>query len=107
MSPQVSETELGSAPDTPIICYKKPMRRHDYLPRPAHIKWLLDSDPSIRWQVMRDITNEDPDTIAAERSRIATDGWGQNSCPSNLPAAVGAGQTKIEACSLRSTVWLC
>jgi hypothetical protein len=25
---------------------------------------------------MRDITNEDPDTIAAERSRIATDGWG-------------------------------
>jgi len=52
------------------------MRRHDYAPRPAHIKWLLDSDPAIRWQVMRDLTGEDPDTIAAERSRVATEGWG-------------------------------
>src|SRR5260370_21861815 len=37
-------------------CYKRPMRRHDYAPRPAHIKWLLDSDPAIRWQVMRDLS---------------------------------------------------
>jgi hypothetical protein len=28
------------------------MRLHDYAPRPAHLKWLLDSDPAIRWQVM-------------------------------------------------------
>src|SRR6516165_7060930 len=52
------------------------MRLHDYAPRPAHIKWLLDSDPAIRWQVMRDLTDEDPETIAAERSRVATEGWG-------------------------------
>jgi hypothetical protein len=38
--------------------------------------WLLDSDPSIRWQVMRDLTNEPPDVVAAERSRVATEGWG-------------------------------
>jgi hypothetical protein len=50
--------------------------RHDYAPRPAHIKWLLDSDPSIRWQVMRDLTGESPSAIAAERSRVATEGWG-------------------------------
>ncbi len=49
---------------------------HDYAPRPAHIKWLLDSDPAIRWQVMRDLTDEAPDAIAAERSRVATEGWG-------------------------------
>ena len=40
------------------------------------IDWLLDSDPSIRWQVMRDVTHEPADVIAAERSRIATEGWG-------------------------------
>ena len=52
------------------------MRLDDYAPRPAHIKWLLDSDPAIRWQVMRDLTDEAPGTIAAERSRVATEGWG-------------------------------
>jgi hypothetical protein len=52
------------------------MRLHDYTPRPAHLKWLLDSDPAIRWQVMRDLTDEGPNAIAAERSRIATEGWG-------------------------------
>jgi hypothetical protein len=30
------------------------MRLHDYAPRFAHLKWLLDSDPAIRWQVMLD-----------------------------------------------------
>jgi hypothetical protein len=52
------------------------MRPNDYAPRPAHIKWLLDSDPAIRWQVMRDLTGEAPNAIAAERSRVATEGWG-------------------------------
>jgi hypothetical protein len=52
------------------------MRLRDYAPRPAHIKWLLDSDPAIRWQVMRDLTGEASDAIAAERSRVATEGWG-------------------------------
>jgi len=52
------------------------MRSGDYAPRPAHLKWLLDSDPAIRWQVMRDLTDEAPDAIAAERSRVATEGWG-------------------------------
>ncbi len=52
------------------------MRLHNYAPRPAHLKWLLDSDPAIRWQVMRDLTGEAPDAIAAERSRVATEGWG-------------------------------
>ena len=54
----------------------RPMRSYDYAPRPTVLKWLLDSDPAIRWQVMKDLTGEAPDTIAAERSRIATEGWG-------------------------------
>jgi hypothetical protein len=40
------------------------------------VDWLLDSDPSIRWQVMRDLTGGPPDAIAAERSKVATEGWG-------------------------------
>jgi hypothetical protein len=40
------------------------------------IDWLLDSDPAIRWQVMHDLTHEPEDVIAAERSRVATEGWG-------------------------------
>jgi len=38
--------------------------------------WLLDSDPSIRWQVMRDLTDAPPDQVAAERAKVATEGWG-------------------------------
>ncbi len=44
--------------------------------RTAIVKWLLDSDPSIRWQVMRDLTDAPDDAVAAERSRVASEGWG-------------------------------
>ena len=40
------------------------------------IQWLLDSDPSIRWQVMRDLTDASEEEVAAERARVATEGWG-------------------------------
>lgn len=39
-------------------------------------EWLLDSDPSIRWQVRRDLLDEPSDAVAAERSRVANEGWG-------------------------------
>jgi len=42
----------------------------------AVIGWLLESDPSIRWQVMRDLTAASAEEIAAERARVATEGWG-------------------------------
>jgi len=38
--------------------------------------WLLDSDPSIRWQVLRDLSDASQQIVAAERSRVATEGWG-------------------------------
>ena len=40
------------------------------------IDWLLDSDPAIRWQALRDLTDAPADQVAAERARVATDGWG-------------------------------
>ncbi len=38
--------------------------------------WLLDADPSIRWQVMRDLTDTPAEIVASERSRVASEGWG-------------------------------
>src|ERR1700681_3760875 len=40
------------------------------------IGWLLDSDPAIRWQVLRDLVDAPADVVAAERTRVATEGWG-------------------------------
>jgi hypothetical protein len=42
----------------------------------AVIDWLLESDPSIRWQVMRDLTDASANAVSAERTRVATEGWG-------------------------------
>jgi hypothetical protein len=40
------------------------------------VDWLLDSDPSVRWQVMRDLTDAPVEKVAAERARVATEGAG-------------------------------
>jgi hypothetical protein len=47
------------------------------------LDWLLDSDPAIRWQVLRDLTDASPAAIAAERGRVHREGLG---------AAILAGQ---------------
>lgn len=40
------------------------------------LAWLLDSDASIRWQVMRDLTDAPEHVVASERARVAAEGWG-------------------------------
>jgi hypothetical protein len=40
------------------------------------IVWLLDSDPSIRWQVMRDLTDASDEDIATECAKVSIEGWG-------------------------------
>ena len=40
------------------------------------LDWLLDSDPAIRWQVLRDLADAPPGAVAEERARTATEGWG-------------------------------
>jgi hypothetical protein len=40
------------------------------------VRWLLDSDPAIRWQVKRDLIGAPAPEVHAERARIATEGWG-------------------------------
>ena len=41
------------------------------------VAWLLQSDPAIRWQAMRDLTAASPVAIAAERARVSREGLGQ------------------------------
>lgn len=40
------------------------------------IDWLLDSDPAIRWQAMRDLTDTSATAIAEARARVAQQGLG-------------------------------
>lgn len=43
---------------------------HDVIP------FLLNADPAIRWQVLRDLTDASADEVAAERARVSVDGLG-------------------------------
>ncbi len=40
------------------------------------IDWLLHSDPSIRWQVLRDLLEVPESEWAVERAKVETEGWG-------------------------------
>ncbi len=40
------------------------------------LDWLLDSDPAIRWQVMRDLLDAPEERVEEERARVAVEGWG-------------------------------
>lgn len=42
----------------------------------AVLDWLLDGDPAIRWQVMRDLQDAPEAQWQAERQRVEHDGWG-------------------------------
>ena len=55
------------------------------------VNWLLDSDPAIRWQVMRDLADEPPDVVAAERARVATEGWGATLLAAQTPDGLWSG----------------
>ena len=40
------------------------------------IEWMMEGDPAIRWQVMRDLTDAPADEVSAERARVEHEGWG-------------------------------
>jgi hypothetical protein len=39
--------------------------------------WLMEGDPAIRWQVMRDLLDEPPAQWQREQRRVAKEGWGR------------------------------
>jgi hypothetical protein len=71
------------------------------------LEWLLDSDPAIRWQVMRDLTDAPEDEIAAERARVAREGWGAELlAQQGADGAWSAGAYSPEWTSTTSTLQL-
>ena len=40
------------------------------------VSWLLEGDPAIRWQVMRDLLGADPAEWRQEQQRVSREGWG-------------------------------
>jgi hypothetical protein len=40
------------------------------------IQWLLEGDPAIRWQTLRDLVGAPERAVEQERSKVASDGWG-------------------------------
>jgi hypothetical protein len=56
------------------------------------IDWLLDADPAIRWQVMRDLTHDADEVIAAERARVAIEGWGARLLALQAPDGMWGGR---------------
>jgi hypothetical protein len=55
------------------------------------IEWLLDGDPAIRWQVMRDLIDASPDEVAGERARVEHEGWGARLLAAEDPDGLWAG----------------
>ena len=55
------------------------------------LDWLLDSDPAVRWQVLRDLTDASPDDVSAERARVAVEGWGARLLAARDPDGQWAG----------------
>ncbi|HEU5040433.1 MAG TPA: hypothetical protein VFT84_06415 [Gemmatimonadales bacterium] len=46
------------------------------MPLDETIGWLLDGDPAIRWQTLRDLVGAAESTVERVRRRIAREGWG-------------------------------
>src|SRR5919206_4462958 len=55
------------------------------------LDWLLDSDPAIRWQALRDLADAPENVVAAERARVATEGWGARLLAERDPDGQWAG----------------
>src|SRR3954462_319558 len=63
------------------------LTRDSHLPpaTDAVIEWLLATDPAIRWQVLRDLTEAPAERVAAERSRGAIEGGGHRLLTAQRP----------------------
>lgn len=54
-------------------------------------EWLLDGDPAIRWQVLRDLEHADPEAVTGERARVEHEGWGRRLLDVEGPAGLWDG----------------
>src|SRR6516225_3796129 len=54
-------------------------------------RWLLDGDPAIRWQALRDVVGAAESSVERERQRVAREGWGARLLARQDPEGTWAG----------------
>ncbi|HEX9654512.1 MAG TPA: prenyltransferase/squalene oxidase repeat-containing protein [bacterium] len=69
------------------------------------IQWLLDGDPAIRWQVLRDLVGAGESKVDRERRKIARDGWGARLLAKQDPEGTWAGGLSSDG-GLYSPKWI-
>src|SRR5262245_21851373 len=52
------------------------MRTRTRQPQTPVIRWLLEGDAAIRWQVLRDVLGSAKNVIEHERQKVGREGWG-------------------------------
>src|SRR5215831_6371174 len=69
------------------------------------IRWLLDGDPAIRWQALRDLAGAAEGTVERERQRVAREGWGARLLAQQDPQGTWAGGLSSDG-GLYSPKWI-
>src|SRR5205085_5739921 len=69
------------------------------------IRWLLDGDPAIRWQTLRDVVGAGQRTVEGERQKVARDGWGARLLARQDPEGTWAGGQSSDG-GLYSPKWI-
>lgn len=68
------------------------------------IRWLLDGDSAIRWQVLRDVVEAADRVVERERRKVAREGWGARLLARQDPAGTWAGGLSFDG-GLYSPKW--
>jgi hypothetical protein len=68
-------------------------------------RWLLDGDPAIRWQALRDVVGAAESSVERERQRVAREGWGARLLARQDPEGTWAGGLSSDG-GLYSPKWI-
>lgn len=79
---------------------RDPQRRDDRV-----IGWLLEGDPAIRWQTLRDLVRAPETAVDRERRKIAREGWGARLLARQGRDGRWAGGRSLD-CGLYSPKWI-
>lgn len=69
------------------------------------IRWLLEGDPAIRWQVLQDVLGAAERTVERERQKVAREGWGARLLAKQDPEGTWAGGRSSDG-GLYSPKWI-
>ena len=79
-----TENQGAHQPHTPPMAEDDPV-----------VQWLLQGDPAIRWQVLRDLVNASETEVATERARVEHEGWGARLLAQRAPDGLWANGAYI------------